>query len=509
MSQYFGENKVEAGHGRRSLRGGVAALSARFANALIQIGSVLFLARLLSPEDYGLVAMVTAVTGFAPTLVSLGTPDAIAQRSSITEGEVNALFWLTLAVGASSTLLIAACGPLISWFYGEPRLTMITVASALTFIASALTCQHYALLRRAMKFRELGIIEVGANLLSAAGSVVMAAFGLHYWALVLRPVTMNLLLASGVWFRCRWLPGKPTITSGVKEMVKLGMHSTGFTLLDFVGGSSDRVAIGYRGGAMSLGFYQNAMFVYTNLLDVLVTPLHGVAVTSLSKVRGDLKELRRLWAKALSTLVFYSMPAFAILALTSTDLIGILLGKKWISAGSLLSILALRGIPNGVERTLGWLHVTAGRADRWVRWGVLATCAQLVALFCGLPFGARGVVIAYVVCMFILFIPAIAYAGRPLGIGAKDAIEVVWRPLTGTLFAVAVGFALRYTVFAGGNFFSRSILPALVFVAIYLFLVVGLFGVRTPLLTAFQLAGGFIPDRFTRRATMLLAREKA
>ncbi len=498
MSVYFDDNKVETGHGRRSLRGGAVSMLARGTNALISIGSVLFLARLLSPEDYGLVSMVTAITGFAPLLVDLGTHDAVVQRPRITPREVSALFWITMALGAGSACLVAACGPLISHFYREPRLTAITMVSAFSFVASALTCQHYALLRRAMKFQEIAAVEVSANLLSACIAVTMAFSGLHYWALVLRPLANISLLALGVWWRCGWLPPKPEMTSGVKDMLKFGLHSVGFTMSDFAGRSSDKIAIGYRSGARSLGYYQNAVFVYDNVLDILVFPLHSVAVASLSKVRSDLKEFKRLWHKALSTLVFYSMPAFGILAVTSRDLVVLLLGAKWTSAGVLLTVLALRGIPHSVERTLGWLHVAAGRSDRWMRWGMFGTGMQLVALAIGLPFGPIGVVTAYVICMFLLFIPSIVYAGQPVGIGAKDVVRAIWRALVGSLLAASVGFLLRYTVLAAESGFFKIIVLVLLYATVYLTVVVGLFKARMPIAVVLSLVRDVLPARFNR-----------
>ena len=495
---FFADNKIEAGLGRRSLRGGAAGMLARALNVVIQVGSVLCLARLLSPEDYGLIGMVNALTGFTPMLVSLGTPDAVIQRQSITEGEVSALFWLSMSVGTGSALLLAACGPLISRFYGEPRLTMIALVAALPFALSALHCQHCALLRRALRFQELGAIEVTSNLLSAVLAIIMAFCGFAYWALAMRPVTMNAALAIGVWWRCRWLPPRPTTTKGVKEMVKLGLNITGFTMTDFLGRSADRIAIGYRSGAKALGYYQNTLFVYDNVLDMLVNSLHAVAAAGLSKVTGDLTELRRLWRKALGTLVFYAMPAFGLLAVISQDLVVLLLGVKWASAGALLSILALRGIPHSVERTAGWLHVAAGRTDRWMRWGVASTCMQLTALFCGLPFGPRGVVIAYVVYMFILFIPAITYAGHPLGIRASDVVQVTWRPLAGSVAAAAIGFMLRYTLFLNGSAFIRMAALVLAYVAVYLVIVVGLLRLRAPVAVMLLLVRDVLPARVAR-----------
>jgi PST family polysaccharide transporter len=151
-----------------------------------------------------------------------------------------------------------------------------------------------------------------------------------------------------------------------------------------------------------------------------------------------------------------------------------------------------------VERTLGWLHMSAGRTDRYLRWGLIGTGAQLVALMCGLPFGATGIVIAYVICTFILFVPAIAYAGQPLGIGAADVIKVVWRPLAGSLIAVAVGFVLRYSVLADSSAIARMSLLTLAYGVVYLGIVVGLLGMRTPITVVMSLVRGVLPERFAR-----------
>ena len=206
-----------------------------------------------------------------------------------------------------------------------------------------------------------------------------------------------------------------------------------------------------------------------------------MVVASLGKVQNNLDELRRLWRKALSVLGFYAMPAFGFLAVTGQDLVPVLFGSKWAHAGVLISILALRGIPQTVERTNAWLHVVAGRTDRWMRWGLVSMCAQLIALFCGLPYGPTGVATAFVVLAFIMFIPGITYSGAPLGIRATDAIKVVWRPLTSTLLAAAIGYTLQFTLFADLSPILRIIMLALAYAAAYLTIVVGLLGERMPI----------------------------
>jgi PST family polysaccharide transporter len=240
--------------------------------------------------------------------------------------------------------------------------------------------------------------------------------------------------------------------------------------------------IGKISGAESLGFYRKALLIYDNTLD-LTLGLHSVASTSLSKLRANLDELRRLWAKALTMLSFYAMPVFGLIAATCQDIIVLVLKEKWAGAGLLLSVIAYRGMPHVVERTLGWLHVAAGRADRWMRWGLLAACVQCVALAAGAPFGPRGIAVAYTIAMYVMFIPTIAYAGKPLGIGAKDVVRAVRVPLFGTLTATVAAAAVRFGFLMDLDRLPRLAITAVVFLAAYLLIVVYMFKLREPLTT--------------------------
>ncbi|MBV9391821.1 MAG: lipopolysaccharide biosynthesis protein, partial [Verrucomicrobia bacterium] len=339
---FFGENKPSEDFGRRSLRGGFISIAARLISAVVQIGSVVILARLLTPEDYGLVGMATAIIGIAPLLLDLGTRDAVIQQHKITSGEISALFWITTAIGCGLAIVVSASGPLIARFYGEPRLTAVAVISSLSLIGLALSYQHQALLRRAMQFRVLAIIDIAANVVSTVIAIIMAFKGFAYWSLAVRPVIGSAVQALGTWWMCRWVPGKPTFNAAVKEMIQFGLHWIGFSAADFVGKFADRIAIGYTRGATSLGFYQKSCLVYDNSLDLVTTPLHSVAATGLSKLRNNPEELWRSWAKGLSTLAFFAMPGFGLLSVLSQDIIVIILGEKWRPASILLSILAVR-----------------------------------------------------------------------------------------------------------------------------------------------------------------------
>ncbi|KIZ47614.1 MULTISPECIES: lipopolysaccharide biosynthesis protein [Rhodopseudomonas] len=481
VDRYFADNKAFVGLQRSSLRSGVTYVIARGLNVFVQLASTVVLARLLGPHDFGLVAIVLALVGFAPMLIDLGTTEASIQKTRISEVEISSLFWLNIAIGLLLTLLLAGGSGVIARMFDEPSLTGIALALSATFIMSALSTQHYALMRRAMQFRRIAIIDISANAVGSVVSVVMALTGFGYWALVAKPLVTSTLAVAGVWTACRWVPGRPLVTPDVRELVRFGLGVTGFTMTDYLSRAGDRIAIGYVYGPGPLGYFQNAFTIYSNLLSILTEPLHSIAVSGLSKLRNDLDQFKRAWATALSSLSFFSAPAFAVLAVTGQDLVVLLLGPKWAPAGPLLCIFALRGIAHGVERSLGWVHVAAGRSDRWMRWGLVSALVQLAALIAGLPFGVIGVATTYAVVMFGLFIPALVYAGRPVGIGYDDVLRAVGPPTIAALAGVAVGFGIQQIFLTDYIQLVRPLLSGAICLAVYFAVVVGIFKVTGPL----------------------------
>lgn len=496
VDRYFTENKPYSGLGRASLHSGVTLVAARLLNVVVQIGSTVLIARQLDPRDFGLVAIVQALVGFAPFLIDLGTTDASTQKASVTRSEISSLFWLNVSLGGGFTLLFAAGSWLIASIFGDPALAGIALASSVTFILTGLTIQHYALMRRAMEFRRIATIDIAANVISSIIAVAMALTGWGHWALVAKPLLTLGLTTLGAWLSCGWVPGRPSVTPEVKGMVRFGLGVTGFAVTDHLTRSADRLALGYVYGSGPLGYFQNAFLLYGNLIAILAESLHNVAVSALSKLKDDAEALKQSWAAALSAYSFVACPAFAILAVTGTDIIVLLLGEKWAPAGPLLCIFALRGIPQSVERSLGWLHVVAGRSDRWMRWGFVSAGVQLVALAAGLPFGPIGVATSYTVAMFVLFVPALAYAGRPLGIGAKDVLAAAGRQTAAAFLTAVIGHVIEETILVDYSPLARFLISVPICTTTYLALAVGLFRVRGPV----KLAASLLRDIVAKRS---------
>jgi O-antigen/teichoic acid export membrane protein len=492
---YFEEHRESTDLGRRALRGGVVSLVIQYGNGVLQIAAAIVLARRLVPEDFGLVAIVAVLTSFAPFLIDFGLGDATAQRSKITPAQVSGLFWISAGIGLAVALVVAACSPLIAWLYGEPRLGPIALWSAIPFVLSGVTGQHTALLRRSIQFGMIAKIQFLGTLAGIVAAVVIAFCGYGYWALVLRPIVNSFCVALGMWFACRWRPGAPLFDDEVKSMVRFGLHVVGFTVSYTLARAVDRIGLGLFYRADQVGYYQNAMNLYENSIYAALIQVHAVGSAALSKLQSNPAALRQKYEAALSMLAFFIMPSAAILSVTAEDLTVILLGEKWRVAGSLLSIIALRGIFNVVEASQGWLHLSIGRADRWQNWGIVSLVVQVVAVAGGLPFGAKGVATAAVVASLLIAVPSITYAGRPIGIGAALVIRAVGPQLIGAISTAALGWWMQTAFLTDYSSFVRIFMSGAFCMCIYLAIVVGLFRLSEPI----RVAGRIVKDLMGKR----------
>src|SRR5215470_1124022 len=256
---YFEDHRESKDLGRLALRGGIVSVAMQYGNGALQIVAAIVLARLLAPEDFGLVAIVTVLTSFAPLLIDFGLGDATAQRNKITRSQVSSLFWLSSGIGLAIAVIVAACSPLIARIYREPRLETIALYFAITFLLFGVSNQHVALLRRTMQFARIAKIQILSTLIGIALAIFVAICGYGYWALVLRPIASSLCIAIGAWLACRWRPGFPVLDEEVKSMVRFGLHVVGFSLTYTVARALDRIGLGLFYRPDEVGYYQNAI----------------------------------------------------------------------------------------------------------------------------------------------------------------------------------------------------------------------------------------------------------
>ena len=442
ISENFDRTHLKTNLKKRSIRGGGVTILSHGINFFIRTLSTIVLARLLVPTDFGIIAMVTSVTGFAGLFSDIGLSMATIQKDKINHEQVSTLFWVNVAAGALITLVTASLAPIIAWFYDEPRLTMITLAMVSTFFIGGLTIQHRALLNRQMRFIALASIQVLSLLVGVCVAIGSALAGAGYWALVLMQISSAFSSLIGLWIVCDWRPGRPMPYAGVRDMLFFGGNITLFNIVNYFARNFDNILIGRVWGAGSLGLYSKAYGLLMLPLRQINMPLSSVAIPALSALYGDLPRYQSYYLKTISLITLVSTPLVGFLIVCSDDLILLVLGPQWSAAGKIFAVLGISALIQPLYFTQGWLHVSAGRGDRYLRWGVISSILIVLSFIVGLPYGPVGVAIAYAAVTWAIIVPCMWYAGRSAGIELKFIFNAVSKNIASGLGSIAISYVL-------------------------------------------------------------------
>jgi PST family polysaccharide transporter len=424
----------------RAARGGATTLAGQGVKFALQVSSTAILARVLTPGDFGLVAMVTAVTGFVMLFKDLGFSMATVQRHNITHEQVSTLFWVNVVTSGAIMAFTAVISPVIGWFYDEARLIGITVALSCGILLGGLAVQHQALLNRQMRFRAIVTIDITAQLAGILAAVTAAWHGLGFWSLVLMQLVTASANTIGVWVACGWRPGRPVRKAGVREMLTFGGNMTSFGVINYFARTLDNMLIGWYWGAGPLGFYSRAYALLLFPIGQIVAPINSVANPTLSRLQGEPDRFRLYYLKALNVIAYITMPLVVILGVLSRDIILILMGEQWLEAGEIFRILAFAAFWQPATSTVGCLYVSLNRTRRFAFWGLISSPIVMLSFCIGLPWGAKGVALAYSVCMWIMVYPAFWFALKNTPVSIVSVFNTLSRPV---LLSFIIGVYLQ------------------------------------------------------------------
>jgi O-antigen/teichoic acid export membrane protein len=465
-----------------AIRSGAITIFTRMLTQIIQMLCVLITARIISPEDFGLVAIATSIIGYFLIFIDLGLTDAVIQQDYINNKQINTLFWINQAFNLIIALIIIALSPLLTWIFKETQLFWILVILSSGFIISSFSMQHYSLLKRNMLFKRIAIIEIIAVTTSSVITIILALNGFRYWSLVIRTIINYSIVSVLSWIFCQWRPGFPAWDKSVLPLFKFGVNSIGTFFINNISRNLDKTLIGWKFGKEPLGFYSRAYYLADIPTNQLSTSLYHVSVSTLSKLRNDPSKYRHYYLMALAAISFIGMPLSFLMVTMSKDIIYVLLGPKWDISSNIFSIL---GIGTGIQliySTNSWLHISLGRSDRWLYWGIFSSVLLSSSFIVGLFFGVYGVAICYISIMTILTLPALHYAGKPVNLKITDIIKTVWRYLSAAALTGLINWVLFDKIHFLKNQLLRLLLSSVFFIIIYLFFIIVFFLSKKPII---------------------------
>jgi PST family polysaccharide transporter len=460
----------------RTVRGGIAKVTSQAASFVLRLGSLMVMARLLAPEEFGLVAMVGAVTGVFNLFKDAGLSMATVQRPSITDDQISTLFWINLLVGGILAIASIALAPVLVAFYREPRLFWITIAFGGGFVLNALGVQHSAILQRHMRFSALAVVETVALVLSTAAGIGMAWMGFGYWSLVAMAVAQPAVASAGAWLLAGWVPSRPRRGVGIGSMVSFGGTISINVLIVYVAYNLDKVLLGRLWGADVLGIYGRAYQLVNIPIENFNSAVGGVAFSALSRLQDSPVRLRSYFLKGYTVMLVVTIPVTAACFVLAPEIVHVALGPKWNAAAPLLTLLSPTILVLSLINPLGWLMFSSNLVWRSLKIALVIAPCVIVAYLLGLPQGARGVALGFSAMMLVLAVPVCVWAVRGTPVAPRDLLGVAARPLLSGIAAVLACLVARQAVGETVPPLARLVLGGVLLLAVYAWVLLRVLG---------------------------------
>jgi PST family polysaccharide transporter len=454
-------------HGK-SFRGGIVTLSGQGAKFLLGMLSTAALARLLRPQDFGLVAMVTSITAFVGLFKDLGLSNATVQRAEVTHAQISFLFWVNVALSLAVALVVVALAPLIAWFYHEPRLVWVTLVLSLNFIFGGLMVQHQALLRRQMQFKALAVRDVVSLAVGVAVGITFALLGFGYWSLVAVLLTTSFLNCILVWTICGWRPGRFQRGVGARGMLAFGGNLTAFNVLNYFSRNFDNVLIGRVLGAAPLGIYSKAYGLLMLPITQINFPMAAVLLPGLSRLQNDPPEYSRLFVNAVRAIALMTIPVVVFSFFFSRDIVLVLLGRKWLPVAPVFQLLAPAALFEAISFAPGWLCQSLGRTRRQFHYALVSAPIYIAGFVIGIRWGIAGVAISYSITFSLLFWAYVGYATKDSPVRFSEIERGFISPFLSALLAGVVMWTVRWSLISSIWPMFALIIVGLGFVSIYI-----------------------------------------
>ncbi len=360
-----------------------------------QTAGLIVLARLLTPTDYGLFAIVFAVVAFGEVFRDFGLSTAAIQAPSLTRAQQSNLFWINTSLGAvlGGGLLLAA--PLVQHVTSDPRATDFARTMAILFVLNGALAQYRADLNRRLRFGALVSAEVAGVFVGTATAVVAALAGAGVWSLVLQQVSslgIALLLSVSL---AGWLPRPPDPEGDVRPFLRFGLGMVGTQTIGYLNSNIDTLTIGVRLSAAELGLYNRAHQLLMQTLNQIRNPTTTVALPVLSKLDPGGETAGRAIVRGQAALGYTLVAGTAFAAGAADPLILLALGPTWSAASPVFAVLAAAGAFQTIGYVGYWIFVARGLTGKLFMFSLMGTGLRVVLVLLGSTWGLVGVAVGY------------------------------------------------------------------------------------------------------------------
>jgi lipopolysaccharide exporter len=358
------------------------------------------LARILSPADFGLMAMIMVIVGFAQAFADMGISNAIIYRRDVNSQQLSSLYWINVVASAAVFFIILLTIPLVVWLYSDARLQVIMPWAAIIFLLIPWGQQHQILLQKELKFKAISLVEMVSGLLGTVVAVTAAVNQLGVLSLIfgqLATALVRSVLFMAVGTRV-WSPQYHFAWRDLDGFLTFGLFQMGERTINYFNSRVDQLLIGSLVGAQALGYFNlafNLALQPTTRINPIIT---RVAFPVFASMQTDNERLKRGYLLILKILSMINFPLMMGLAVIAPTFIPLVFGAQWHDAVILVQILSLVGLLRSTGSPVGSLLMAKGRADLGFKWNLGIFFVQIPGIFVGGYYGGvYGIAIAVLV----------------------------------------------------------------------------------------------------------------
>lgn len=445
---------------------------------MLSIVSTAILARLLTPESYGLVALAAVFLGLGGLFTNLGMAVAVIQKKEIDDEILSTAFWTSMCTGfVIGSIVICSSFP-IALYYSNDTLQLIIIVSSVNFFVGPLGTIHSTLLNRHLEFKKIAFIQLFERFASVVISVLLAFWGWGVWSLVLGGLFSNMLNIPIYWFVVPWRPKFIFKAKSFHDLFGFGSRILAFDMVNYIARNADNFLIGKMLGSVSLGYYSIAYQVMMKPLQQISWSVARVLFPVLSSIQDEKNRVAQGYIRVTRAISMITFPMMFGLMAVAPEFVLTYYGSKWEEAILPVQLLCSVGALQSIGTNVGSVFLSQGRADLHLRFGTINSIVIVLSFVVGLQWGLKGLIVGYMIASLIAVLYTQYYALKLIHMSLESFLLAVVPASISTLMMLVILYTFRYfnKVYFGWNIYVTLIVMVLVGTVTYALFLLTFFG---------------------------------
>ncbi len=408
---------------------------------ILQVVSLVIFARLLTPDDFGMYAILMIFVGFMAMFTDMGTGAALIHIKKPSDKLLSSVFYFNLFVGLILSLSLVLMSSPIAQFFQTPKIKVLLEIISFTFIIASFGVVQKALYEKNLNFKTITIIEIFASFISVGIGIGAAFYGLGVFSLILQTLSLNILLVTLYWVYSDWRPMFYFSLNDIKYIWQFTKNLSIFNIVNYFARNTDNFLIGKFLGSPALGVYSVAYKIMLYPLQNISRTLLRILFPAFAQIQDDNKKFQKAYLRVIFFIALITFPLMAGLIATADVLVPVLFGDKWNNLHILLIILSPIGMIQSIVTTTGSIYMAKGNTKTLMKIGIISSTVTVLFFVLGLPFGVEGVAFSYLISNFIMLYPVLKISWAQIDLSVKHGIAEVL-PILIISIVMGIGVAL-------------------------------------------------------------------